>query len=290
MAWALTTHKVQGQTVKDPRAVGLDINSTFGPAQAYVMLGRTENLQQLYLADFDEKKIHASADSLIQSNKLKIKAESYLEHHPWLTLHDSFKVCALNIQSLMAHFDDILVDNTLLKGDVIALSETWYPKENFQPPDLLGYQAIHVMSGRGKGLTLYTKKEYVVLNSKTVNLNQYQLISAKLQGVTIIAAYRSPSYSSHVAFMSALSKLIPSKGPTIICGDFNIHPNEQKDYYNPLVNALASLGLVQLIDKPTHIEGHILDHMYVRDVDIAGWQLHHPYFSDHDAICCRVNL
>ena len=90
--------------------------------------------------------------------------------------------------------------------------------------------------------------------------------------------------------MSELSKLIPSKGPAIICGDFNVHPNEQKDNYNPLVNALASLGFVQLIDKPTHIEGHILDHMYVRDVDIAGWQLHHPYYSDHDAICCRVNL
>ena len=56
LAWALTTHKIQGQTIKDPKAVGLDINTTFGPAQAYVMLGRTENLEQLHLADFDEAK------------------------------------------------------------------------------------------------------------------------------------------------------------------------------------------------------------------------------------------
>ena len=48
LAWAITAHKIQGQTIKHPRPVGIDINSTFGQgqaSQAYIMLGRTENLQ-----------------------------------------------------------------------------------------------------------------------------------------------------------------------------------------------------------------------------------------------------
>ena len=69
----------------------------------------------------------------------------------------------------------------------------------------------------------------------------------------------------------------------------NMHPKEGNDHYNNLVNSLASFGFVQLIDKPTHVEGNILDHLYVKEVEIAGWQLHHPYYSGHDAICCRVN-
>ena len=53
LAWAITAHKIQVQTIKQPRSVGIDINSTFGKgraSQAYVMLGRTENLQQLYMS------------------------------------------------------------------------------------------------------------------------------------------------------------------------------------------------------------------------------------------------
>ena len=46
----------------------------------------------------------------------------------------------------------------------------------------------------------------------------------------------------------------------------------------------------EIIDKPTHKDGHILDHLYLRDIDIAEWKFHHPYYSDHDAICIRANF
>ena len=49
LTWAITAHKVQGQTIKSPNPVAMDLQSTFSKAQANVMLGRTENLQQIYL-------------------------------------------------------------------------------------------------------------------------------------------------------------------------------------------------------------------------------------------------
>ena len=66
LGFANTAHKYQGQTVPDPDAVGMDIESTFSKSQAYVMLGRTENIQQVYLANFKDSKLGCSAKSLAE--------------------------------------------------------------------------------------------------------------------------------------------------------------------------------------------------------------------------------
>ena len=47
-------------------------------------------------------------------------------------------------------------------------------------------------------------------------------------------------------------------------------------------------GFTQIIDKATHKDGNILDHVYIRDLEIAEWQFHHPYYTDHDAICITI--
>ena len=52
LAWAITAHKVQGQTIHDPQPVGMDIQSTFTKAQPYVMLSRTQNIDQVFLSEF----------------------------------------------------------------------------------------------------------------------------------------------------------------------------------------------------------------------------------------------
>ena len=45
-----------------------------------------------------------------------------------------------------------------------------------------------------------------------------------------------------------------------------------------------SKGLIQIVNRPTHIEGGILDHLYVRQVETVKTFLHHPYCTDHDGI------
>ena len=51
LAFAATSHKIQGQTVKKPRKVVIDLESVFQPAMAYVMLSRVESIEQLYILD-----------------------------------------------------------------------------------------------------------------------------------------------------------------------------------------------------------------------------------------------
>ena len=49
LAWAVTVHKFQGQTVKAPQKVVVDLKSVFEAAQAYVMASRVQELEQLYI-------------------------------------------------------------------------------------------------------------------------------------------------------------------------------------------------------------------------------------------------
>ena len=147
------------------------------------------------------------------------------------------------------------------------------------------------MSGKGGGVSLYIKDELNLLSSPiNINLAHLQIIKAEFSTFTLIVVYRSPSRSSHSELADRLCELIPSKGSVMIIGDINIHPKEKVDHYTRFNERMATKGFSQIIDRPTHKDGNILDHVYVRDVAFADWRLHHPYYSDHDAICVRARL
>ena len=58
LAFAVTVHKVQGQTIERPLKCVVDLRSVFEGAQAYVMLSRIKELDQLYiLEELPENKI-----------------------------------------------------------------------------------------------------------------------------------------------------------------------------------------------------------------------------------------
>ena len=45
LAWAITAHKIQGQTVSKPLKLVVDLSQIFTGAQAYVMLSRAQELK-----------------------------------------------------------------------------------------------------------------------------------------------------------------------------------------------------------------------------------------------------
>ena len=51
LAFAATAHKVQGQTVKKPNHLVLNLKTVREAAQAYVMLSRVQELNQLFILD-----------------------------------------------------------------------------------------------------------------------------------------------------------------------------------------------------------------------------------------------
>ena len=55
LAFAITSHKIQGQTIHSPAKVVLDLNSIFVDAQAHVMLSRVQQLDQVYILDSSDQ-------------------------------------------------------------------------------------------------------------------------------------------------------------------------------------------------------------------------------------------
>ena len=71
LAWAVTVHKFQGQTVKKPQKVVIDLRTIFEAAQAYVMLSRVQEIEQLFiLEEVVPEKIYANHAALEEIERL----------------------------------------------------------------------------------------------------------------------------------------------------------------------------------------------------------------------------
>ena len=72
------------------------------------------------------------------------------------------RVAALNIARLRPHMEDLRIDPTLLKADIIHLCETWVSQEQEGAAvfELEGYTANFVSVGNGRGIVTYSKGNF----------------------------------------------------------------------------------------------------------------------------------
>ena len=102
----------------------------------------------------------------------------------------------------------------------------------------------------------------------------------------IIICYLS-SRCDFSAVVSVLRMMIKDETNVCITGDFNFIPSEKND----LSSYLQKIGLIQLVDSPTHKEGRTLDHVYVPQhlADTIDVKICCPYYSDHFSLCIKFN-
>ena len=312
LAFSSTTHKIQGLTVYSPRKVSVDLRSVFGPHQAYVMLGRVQGRDDLYIIeDMPEEKIKTDKEALKQ---LSIMKERSLNNNPpvWeKSLNDSVKILYHNIHSLRDKMDDVKADLTIPFGDLIIFSETWLEEieyghqseqalshiNNENPSQFAialshyinkhpylsidGYQ-IHLNSkGRGKGLALYIKEQKfsVILDIADEDL---QLTSLESENLTVVCLYRS---NADKTLAMHLKKIIPAIGTCLIIGDFNICSKKQPNH--EVFRELQSMGFNCLVEEATHYNGGHIDQAWIRSsTGVHNLDLYSPYYNckDHDAL------
>ena len=72
------------------------------------------------------------------------------------------RVAALNIARLRPHMEDIRIDPTLLKADIIHLCETWVSpeQEGEEVFKLDGYTTNFVSVGNGRGIVTYSRGNF----------------------------------------------------------------------------------------------------------------------------------
>ena len=100
------------------------------------------------------------------------------------------RVASLNIARLGPHMEDLRIDPTLLKANIIHLCETWLQpdQEGAAQFQLEGYTAHFVSVGNGRGLATYSKGDFVHQEDR-VNQN-WQMTKFSSDSIDSIHIYR----------------------------------------------------------------------------------------------------
>ena len=289
LAQAITAHKIQGQSIPRPVKVALDLASVFENSQAYVMLSRVEDIEQLYILDeIVREKIAPNFKALSELKLMNMRCEN--EHpQPWKKQNeDQVKIAHLNVMNLLHNYEDILCDTTLMESDIILCSETWLTGDDFET---FGPYAAHLNNvGPGKGVAVLFKKgtfQHIV----DIKEDRMQLTKMRSKRLDIIAMYRS-SNASLTMVLDHLESVLTQDRTTIICGDFNLCYIETRS--NKITKWLEENGFRQLVREATHIRGRLIDHFYIRENETDNVEpsvyRYSPYYSDHDAICTTIKF
>ena len=116
----------------------------------YVMFGRPEKLEDLFVTgEINIKDLRCNIDCLEESKRLeKIFEESLQIERNRIANH--WKISYLNIQSLIAHHEDMVNDNSINNSDMIGLGETWLEKGT--SIEIENHEGHFANYGRGKGV------------------------------------------------------------------------------------------------------------------------------------------
>ena len=195
---------------------------------------------------------------------------------------------------------DTIVSNNL---DILALAETHIQLsdtdsllKSVTPPR---FRLSHKprMTGHGGGVGFLTKE----LPTKVVDAPTYSTFENVVTSVAnlsksfvVACVYHTPgSYSSaflddFLFFCGFLSSLTPS---FVIFGDFNIHVDTDCINQQKFLNLLDISNLLQSVNKPTHLLGHILDLILSQsDSNFISAVTVGDLISDHTLVKCHLDF
>ena len=252
-------------------------------------MSRVQRLEQLFLMDeLPEEKIYASTSAMMEIERL---LDVSVNNNPneWEDKDvRRTRISFLNCRSIKNKFQHIESDMSLKESDIMFLCETWLEKDqDLGKYELENYSACFVGKGRGKGLACYYKSKFGITH-KIFN-KECCLISAESEKYIVIGTYRFGEglLRSFVNILENQLKIELKKGKIVIVGgDMNICASSKPG--NILSNMLMELGFVQKVRSATHVDGGLIDHVYVYDavdLNVATSLEHIPkYYSDHDCL------
>ena len=273
---------LQGQTVKSGSKVVVNWNNRLPPGLAYVMLSRAERLEDIYITGrFDPDKIKCIPEALAEAKRLDEISLTNLQRDEE-DMNLAFKFAFVNIRSLAKNFEYLEKDETMLQHETIFVTETWRDPNYQQTPDLNGYASAFANKGRGKGVGVFFKKDAGI---ETCEETLFQFVKFKTENNTIFCIYLSKGCDFKQVVNSLKNYGFNNK--TCLIGDLNFDANKNND----LVRYLKSLNLTQMVKRATHLEGHILDHVYVPQAmaKVTKIKHHYNYYSDHDGISVKFS-
>jgi hypothetical protein len=260
LAWAVTIHKVQGQTT-DKAVISM---KNLQKAMAYVALSRVTHLEGMYLTDFNESRIFC--DENVHTHISNMMRSDLSPANPVANIDDStnFIIVHHNIQSLNRHVEDIKSNAEMKKAHVICLSETWLQNDNILDPyKMIGYTFESVNSGKGRGVAMYIQNSIKYQRVFSAN-DQSDILVIRTSGNTnlLIGVIYKPVGTNLTEFSSEMNDLtaqfeILDTDHNVFVGDFN-----HDLLKHPPISAFDHYK--QLVKEPTTSKGTLLDHIYIK--------------------------
>ena len=282
LAWAVTIHKVQGQTT-DQAVISMKY---LQKAMAYVALSRVTHLDGMYLTNFDETRICCDEDVAVNIANMPLCDLS--RGNPLLDIDHQhhFVIVHHNIQSLNRHFEDLKSNTEIRKAHVICLSETWLQNDTDRESLTIdGFSLETVISGKGRGVAMYIQNS-IKYNVVPLSTNECDMLAIRTSGKTniLIATIYKPTatpprlFNNDMNDITAQIELLDTDFKVLL-GDFN--RDLMKDQILPAFNSYN-----QLIEDPTTTGGTLLDHIYIKptpqhyiaSVMTTHYSYHHPTF------------
>ena len=207
----------------------------------------------------------------------------------------------------------------------MGLTETWLSDHLDAEISIEGYQLFRgdrklhkPKRGRESGGVAFYVRDDAVANTETIasfSNGMVEILGIHMKDLNLVAyiVYRSPDDSSHnrhsgykelnealEALRDSIDSLPTPTPDIIICGDFNL-PNadwskgacqtgssrikEEEKMVSALYNLTIDNFLIQLIDKPTHRDGNILDLLFTNNTDLVhSYSSLYSSVSDHNVL------
>jgi hypothetical protein len=245
---------------------------------SYVILSRVTSIKQLYLVEFDQRKIYCSSVAKKQAQRLRERAINMKETE-WDQQRDGVvRISSLNARSLQQHYQDLQKDKFIMTSDIIAVQETWFESD---PKDPITEFHEYYVHGRSKGIALFTKNKPIITESlQTVHCS---IIKASYSEFDLINIYRFSNDTNISLFTEVVLPLLDTSRTQVIVGDVNI--DLLKIPQNPFMECLEQSGFQQIVTRPTHVLGGLIDHVYFyspnRNASCTLHKYHTVFWSDH---------
>ena len=236
------------------------------------------------------------------------------------TLPNQLCLCVFNARSVgtfskRSAICDFVRDHDV---DVLLLTETWLRQSgdeakcaDLTPPGyrLFSFPRAHSTTiKRGGGLAFLIKNslaEHCVTTTDfpfshaSFELAQLTL-TAQQQRLSFFLIYRPPPSKKNDLLISNFFDELPDfldfcstcQSSFVIAGDVNFHYEDTMNVHTrKLRDQLEIFSLVQTVNLPTHINGHILDLVIVNEPSpVYSTQVNYDLASDHFSILCSLAL
>ena len=163
--------------------------------------------------------------------------------------HPPGKIATWNVNSLRARHDAVLEFLTRKEPDVLCLQETKVEDDDFPTDEILrlGYAVAMMGQKSYNGVAIVSRlpmTDIAMGLTEDPNPNDARSVRATIEGVRVHCVYvpngkspSSPSFPVTLAWLAHLRKTLehegPASAPALVCGDFNIAPDE-RDVFDPV--------------------------------------------------------